>query len=158
MQDAFLIALLYNTGVRIGEALGLQHTDIDLKNKVIWIIPRDDNENGARAKSKRTRGIHVHDYLINMYEDYLTSEEYSSAFETGSKFIFCNIKYGIIGRALSFNYVNKHKTYLIRRSQVHFTWHMFRHTHASNDMNPYLTGSCQASAILIKILHNSFPH
>ena len=29
-RDAFLIVLLYNTGLRIGEALGLHHIDIDL--------------------------------------------------------------------------------------------------------------------------------
>lgn len=131
LRDAFLVALLYNTGIRIGEALGLRHTDINLKDKIVWIVPRDDNENGARAKSKRTRGIPVHEYLINMYEDYLTSEEYSEAFENGSIYIFCNLKQGRVGRALSFNYINKLKTYLRRRSKIYFSWHMFRHTHAS---------------------------
>lgn len=49
-RDAFLIVILYNTGIRIGEALGLRHVDFDLSEKVIWIAPRDDNVNGARAK------------------------------------------------------------------------------------------------------------
>src|SRR5690606_6689320 len=49
IRDAFLITLLYNTGMRIGEALGLRHADIDLAAATIWVIPRCDNENGARA-------------------------------------------------------------------------------------------------------------
>nr|WP_292685208.1 tyrosine-type recombinase/integrase [Novosphingobium sp.] len=32
-RDAFLIVLLYNTGLRIGEALGLRHVDIDLAER-----------------------------------------------------------------------------------------------------------------------------
>ena len=47
MRDAFLITLLYNTGMRIGQALGLRHTDVDIEGHVIWIVPRTDNENGC---------------------------------------------------------------------------------------------------------------
>ena len=81
-RDAFLIVLLYNTGLRIGEALGLHHIDIDLLEKVIWVISREDNANGARAKSGRIRGVPVHDYVLNMYVDYLTSDEYLPVFES----------------------------------------------------------------------------
>lgn len=79
--------LLYNTGLRISEALGLRHVDIDLAEKVIWVVPREDNANEARAKSGRTRGVPVHDYVLNMYVDYLTSDEYLPAFEAGAEYI-----------------------------------------------------------------------
>lgn len=131
IRDAFLITLLYNTGMRIGEALGLRHTDIDLAERVIWIMPRHDNQNGARAKSKRTRGIPVLDYVINMYEDYITSIEYEAAFETGTEYIFCNVQRGCVGKALSFSYAENLKLYLQKRANIQFTWHQFRHTHAS---------------------------
>lgn len=86
-RDAFLIVLLYNTGLRIGEALGLRHVDIDLAEKVIWVVPREDNANDARATSGRTRSVPVHDYVLNMYVDYLTSDEYLSAFESGAEYL-----------------------------------------------------------------------
>ncbi|WP_242097715.1 tyrosine-type recombinase/integrase [Sphingomonas sp. CROZ-RG-20F-R02-07] len=130
-RDAFLIVLLYNTGMRIGEALGLRHVDIDLAEKVIWVVPRDDNANGARAKSGRTRGIPVHDYVLNMYVDYLTSGEYLPAFEAGTEYVFANVKAGQVGRAMSLSYAYKLNSLLKRRTRTAFTWHMFRHSHAS---------------------------
>lgn len=131
LRDAFLVTLLYNTGMRIGEALGLRHADIDLSERVIWIVPRHDNQNGARAKSKKTRGIPVLDYIINMYEDYMTSVEYEPAFETGSEYVFCNVQRGTIGKALSQSYAENLKIYLQKRAKIQFSWHQFRHTHAS---------------------------
>lgn len=131
LRDAFLVTLLYNTGMRIGEALGLRHTDIDLSERVIWIIPRHDNQNGARAKSKRTRGVPVLDYIINMYEDYMTSTEYESAFESGTEYVFCNVQRGLVGKALSRSYAENLKIYLQKRANIQFSWHQFRHTHAS---------------------------
>lgn len=131
IRDAFLLTLIYNTGMRIGEALGLRHTDIDLADSVIWVIPRNDNENGARAKSKKARAIPVMPYLLNMYEDYMTSDEHLEAFESGSEYVFCNVQRGRIGRALTRSYAENLKSYLMKRTGHQFTWHQFRHTHAS---------------------------
>lgn len=131
LRDAFLITLLYNTGMRIGEALGLRHTDIVMDEQLIWVVPRSDNENGARAKSRKSRAIPVMPYVINMYEDYMTSDEYSAAFESGTEYVFCNVQRGSLGRALSKSYVENLKNALIRRTGYPFTWHQFRHTHAS---------------------------
>src|SRR5690606_27520952 len=131
LRDAFLVVLLYNTGMRIGEALGLRHADIDLTQQTIWVVPRDDNENGARAKSGRLRAIPTHGYVLNMYEDYVTSAEYLDAFESGTQYVFCNVQKGRIGRALTLSYAKKLCFYLTERSGVVFNWHMFRHTHAS---------------------------
>lgn len=131
LRDAFLVTLLYNTGMRIGEALGLRHADIDLSERVVWVIPRSDNENGARAKSRRARAIPVMPYVLDMYEDYMTSDEYEEAFESGTEYVFCNVQRGRIGRALSKSYAENLKQYLINRTGHSFTWHQFRHTHAS---------------------------
>jgi len=131
LRDAFLIVLLYNTGMRIGEALGLRHADIDLAQETIWVVPREDNENGARAKSGRLRAIPTHGYVLGMYEDYITSTEYLDAFESGTQYVFCNVRQGRIGRALTLSYAKKLCLYLTERSGVTFNWHMFRHTHAS---------------------------
>jgi integrase len=131
LRDAFLVVLLYNTGLRIGEALGLRHVDIDVTERVVWVVPRDDNENGSRAKSGRVRGVPVHEYVMRMYEDLLTSAEYAPAFESGSEYVFCNVERGRIGRAMAISRGKKLYRQLSARSGVPFHWHMLRHSHAS---------------------------
>ena len=37
-------------GMRIGEALGLRHADVDLADGVIWVIPRSDNEKWGQGQ------------------------------------------------------------------------------------------------------------
>ena len=50
LRDRLLFALMLDTGVRVGEALGLRHEDVAIAEKTITITPRD-NANRARAKS-----------------------------------------------------------------------------------------------------------
>ena len=52
LRDRFLIALLAETGMRIGQALGLRHADFVSRRREVTIIPRNDNANGARAKTR----------------------------------------------------------------------------------------------------------
>lgn len=131
LRDAFLVVLLYNTGLRIGEALGLRHSDVDVSDRCIWVVPRKNNENGARAKSGRVRGVPVHEYVVRMYEDLMTSREYANAFESGTEYVFCNIERGRIGRAMTISRAQKLRMHLVARSGVEFHWHMLRHSHAS---------------------------
>ena len=58
LRDRFLFALLYDSGIRIGEALGLRHEDIAAAKQEITVIPRL-NANQARTKSQRRRHIPV---------------------------------------------------------------------------------------------------
>jgi integrase/recombinase XerD len=131
LRDTFLVVLLYNTGLRLGEALGLRHADIDVSERVIWVVPRVDNENGARAKAGRVRAVPVHEYVVRMYEDLMTSGEYASAFESGTEYVFCNIERGRIGRAMTISRAKKLQVHLVARSGIQFHWHMLRHSHAS---------------------------
>ena len=50
LRDRLLLAVLYDSGMRIGEALGLRHNDIAAAEREITVVRRD-NDNGARAKS-----------------------------------------------------------------------------------------------------------
>lgn len=54
LRDRLLFALLLDTGVRIGEALGLRHEDLELAERHVVVMPRR-NDNGARAKGGRIR-------------------------------------------------------------------------------------------------------
>jgi integrase/recombinase XerD len=52
IRDKFLICLMYETGMRIGEVLGLRHEDIRSQGvNEIHVIPRADNINSSRVKS-----------------------------------------------------------------------------------------------------------
>jgi integrase len=55
MRDAFLVVVLYTTGLRIGEARSLLHEDIRLDENLIWVTPRD-LENG---KAQRQGFSHI---------------------------------------------------------------------------------------------------
>jgi integrase/recombinase XerD len=51
LRDRFLFALLYDSGVRVGEALGLRHEDIAAAERQVSVVPRA-NANRARCKSR----------------------------------------------------------------------------------------------------------
>ncbi|MDX3434239.1 tyrosine-type recombinase/integrase [Streptomyces sp. ME01-18a] len=50
LRDRFLILLLSETGLRIGEALGLRHEDLRLRAGEVRVVPRESNVNAARVK------------------------------------------------------------------------------------------------------------
>ena len=73
LRDKFLIRLLAETGMRIGQALGLRHSDIRSWDNEIWVVPRDDNANEARAKRREGESlrIDVDAGLMRLYGDYV---------------------------------------------------------------------------------------
>ena len=58
LRDRFLFALLYDCGIRAGEALGLRHEDIIAAERKVAVVPRI-NDNGARVKVRAARTIPV---------------------------------------------------------------------------------------------------
>lgn len=129
VRDKFLICLLYETGMRIGEALGLRHEDIHSagENK-IYIVPRLDNYNGARVKSSRERAIHVPKELMRLYSDYLI-KEYPE--DIDSDYVFVNIWEGKIGAAITYGGVNSLFRRLHKKTGIKSSPHLLRHTHAT---------------------------
>ena len=72
-RDRLLVSLLYESGMRIGQALGLRHADIRSYDGEIDIIPRANN-NGALSKSRSPYTVHVSKELMELYADYLAHE------------------------------------------------------------------------------------
>jgi integrase/recombinase XerD len=54
LRDRYLFAVLHESGVRIGEALGLRHEDIDAAERELSVVPRL-NDNVARTKARQPR-------------------------------------------------------------------------------------------------------
>ncbi|MEU5763969.1 tyrosine-type recombinase/integrase [Nocardia sp. NPDC047648] len=126
LRDRFLIELLAGTGMRIGEALGLRHEDIDAASTLIRIRLRD-NSNGARAKGGQ-REIPVAPGLIRLYTDYLV-DEYG---DLDCDYVFVNLWGGRIGQAWRYWNVTDLVERLRSRSGVVFSAHRFRHTYATD--------------------------
>ena len=75
LRDRFLFALLAETGMRLGEALGLRIGEFVLGRggtAYVEIVPREDNPNGARVKMMRPRRVYVGADLERLFADYLT--------------------------------------------------------------------------------------
>jgi site-specific recombinase XerD len=85
-RDRLLFALMLDTGVRIGEALGMRHDDIAIAEKQVMVVPRQ-NDNRARAKAGRTRIIPASAELMRLYSDYL-HREYGAL---DSDYVFVNL-------------------------------------------------------------------
>ena len=58
LRDRLLLCLLHESGMRVGQALGLRHADIRSYDGAIDIVPRA-NSNGALAKSRSPYVVHV---------------------------------------------------------------------------------------------------
>lgn len=128
IRDKFLIALMYETGMRIGQALGLRHEDIRSWDNTIWVVPRNNNDNGARAKTRETYSIHVSQELMALYTDYLL-EEFG---EVESDYVFVNLWDGAIGYSMRYGAIADLFRRLSQKTGINAHPHMLRHTHATD--------------------------
>lgn len=128
IRDKFLICLLYETGMRIGEALGLRHEDIHSKGiNEIHLTNRVDNFNEARAKTG-DRVIHVSKELMRLYSDYLI-EEYPE--DLDSDYVFVNCWSEPLGTPMKKDNVNGLFRRLAKKTGIKAYPHLLRHTHAT---------------------------
>jgi integrase len=127
LRDRFLFALLAETGMRIGQALGLRHSDFVSRRREVSIVPRSDNVNGARAKTSVVTTLPVSTPLVRLYTDYM-HVEYG---DLDSDYVFVNLWSQPRGAPLRYQAVAKLVERLRRRTGVFFTPHMLRHTRAT---------------------------
>lgn len=127
-RDKFFVDLLYETGMRVGQALGLRHSDIRTWDNEIDIVWRDDNTNGARSKSKVSNTLHVPKELMSLYTQYLVDEY---PVEVGSDYVFVNCWGGEIGRPLQYQNASELLERLGKKTGIDVHAHLFRHTHAT---------------------------
>lgn len=97
-RNRLLLLLLAETGVRIGELLGINIAeDIDYKNFRIGVISRGNNENRARAKCEEYRWSRISKEAMQLLNLYL--EEYCGLL-TKSKYLFITLSGINKGKAL----------------------------------------------------------
>lgn len=126
-RDRFLVALLYDTGLRIGQALGLRHGDFRSWELSLVVRPRDDNANRARAKTRKEHVIAITPELVELHSAYMF-DDYG---DLDSDYVFVNLWAGRRGQAMTYATVSALFARLQRRTGVAVTPHMLRHTHAT---------------------------
>lgn len=126
LRDRFLLTLLRESGLRIGEALGLRHEDLDPRRREVAVIARV-NANGARAKTY-SRTVPVGGELVRLYSDYL-HQEYG---DLDSDYVFVNLWAAPLWHPMSYSAVYTVVRRLRSRTGIQFGPHTFRHTYATD--------------------------
>jgi integrase len=74
-RDRLIIMIMIDTGMRIGETLGIRYThDIDYEKQAIIVRYRTDNENGDYAKYAEERRIKVSPATFSLINVYLSEQ------------------------------------------------------------------------------------
>jgi integrase/recombinase XerD len=128
LRDRFLLVLLAETGMRIGQALGLRHNDFVSHRRELRIVPRRDNTNGARAKTVDEHTIPISAGLVRLYTAYMFDE----FAECDSDYVFVNLFAEPHGRPLRYQAVHQLVRRLRKDTGISFTLHMLRHSRATD--------------------------
>jgi integrase len=75
LRDRLLFATLAETGLRLGELLGMRIGDFVMgrgETGYVEVVPREGNPNGARVKMMRPRWVYVGADLERLFADYVT--------------------------------------------------------------------------------------
>lgn len=126
LRDKFLLTLLYETGMRIGEALSLWIEDFDISDMVIDLQDRGELENNAEIKTVSSpRRIDISQNLADMFMEYL-AEYHTEEVETNHIFI----KLSGSNKYKPMNYTDADNLFrtLKKKTNIYVTPHMFRHS------------------------------
>ena len=140
LRDRLLFATLAESGMRLGELLGMRIGDFVMGRggvAYVEVVPREGNTNGARVKMMRPRRVHVSADLERLFADYVTYLACRAA-ETGiavtaEDALWVNLDRPPLLAALRESTV-RDKTEALRRKGVGpagWTPHWFRHSHAT---------------------------
>lgn len=131
LRDQFLIKLLFETGLRIGEYLSLFIEDIiydHSKGHRIRLVNRGELQNGAKLKTGE-REIHISQELIDLFDDY--SYEILDELEIDTNFVFVKLKGQNKGQPLEYQDISALFKRLKKKTGIDVHAHLLRHTHAT---------------------------
>jgi len=137
-RDRFLLVLLWSTGLRIGEALGLRRSDLHLSDGSsdlgclvvgphVHVVHRD-NVNRASAKSRNDRHVPANLWVLAYYGRYLAERETCAPAEA-CDFVFVNLFREPLGAPMKPGAAGELFGALSKRARLarRVTPHMLRH-------------------------------
>ncbi|MFZ2176779.1 MAG: tyrosine-type recombinase/integrase [Rhodococcus sp. (in: high G+C Gram-positive bacteria)] len=138
VRDLFLIQLMVETGLRIGETLGLRREDLHLlpDSRALGCtiggahvhVRRRINDNGALAKSHYPRSVPVGADTVAVYRDYQYERDRLVP-DGGCGFVFVNLYWSTApDTAMKYPNTRSCLTRVARRAGVQARLHMLRHT------------------------------
>jgi len=143
-RDRLIVLLMARAGLRRGELCGLRRSDVHLvidsrplgcevARAHLHVVRREDNPNGARAKSRRQRAVPL-DFLIVQAFDTYELERMRVAGATASDFVFVNLARGVIGAPVRPDAVGELLAAASRRAGLApaVRAHQLRHAFGSN--------------------------
>lgn len=131
-RDQLLVALMFEGGLRLSEALGLHMCDLDqIEDGIIKIVPRENNENKARVKNYAGGVIAVPQYVISLCLEYILND--IGVYD--SDFLFLTLNGKNRGHALKADTVEKLFLRLSDSCGYKVHPHMLRHGFATEKLN-----------------------
>lgn len=131
IRDEFLIKLLFETGLRIGEALALYMEDFIYdhnKGHRIRLVDRGEQLNGSKLKTGE-RELEVSQELMDLFDDY--AYEVLDELEIDTNFVFVKLKGDNKGEPLDYEAVSSLFKRLKKKTGIDIHAHLLRHTHLS---------------------------
>ncbi|MGC0237470.1 tyrosine-type recombinase/integrase [Arthrobacter sp. SD76] len=141
IRDRLFFALLEETGLRLGEALSLQHRDWHSgggENPYIEVVPRP-HPHGARVKGGNYRKLYISDELDRLYAEYvwhLCEAGLDLVVEDiDASYVFVNVaggeRFAPIRPETIYKLITRIKRVLGDNVPARWSPHWFRHTHAT---------------------------
>jgi len=143
-RDRLIVLLLARAGLRRGEAAGLRRSDVHLladsrslgcevPRAHLHVVRREDNPNGAWAKSRRQRVVPL-DFLTVQAFDTYQLERAAAAAAAGSDFVLVNLFRPPSGAPMRLDAINELLAAASRRAGIDppVRPHQLRHSFGSN--------------------------
>ena len=143
-RDRLIVLLMVRAGLRRGEVLGLRRSDVHLLadsrelgcgivRPHLHVVRREDNVNGAIAKSRRQRAVPLDFLTVQAFDTYEFERMTVPAAASGD-FVFVNLFRGTVGAPMRLDAVNELVGAAARRAGIDPPPrpHQLRHAFASN--------------------------
>ncbi|MGH9293516.1 MAG: tyrosine-type recombinase/integrase [Acidimicrobiales bacterium] len=140
-REAFMVVLMRDSGLRIGEVLGLRRSDLHLLPDSRSLgcavvgahlhVRHRQNPNGALAKSRFPRTVPASGALCSAYTDYFL-ERSGILGDDDNDMVFVNLYHAPLGTAMTYRAAKGFFDRLQRECGFPVRPHMLRHTAATN--------------------------
>lgn len=129
IRDYFLLYLLFETGMRIGEALSLWLEDFNISDCLIQIHDRGEIENLAEIKTVHSpRKLDCTQELMDLFSECVCCFH---DVEVKTNHVFVKLMGEHKGEAMDYRDVDNIFRVLRQKTDIYITPHMFRHTSLS---------------------------